>query len=485
MRVRVLLIAVSLSLAADSVCACAQAVTTTSPNTVATTPFTFARFRDIVAANHPTAHQARLVAAQARSAMQEAWGGFDPKFTLSTAQKAFKGQPYYNYLDAAIKVPTPFGSDIKLGFERATGPRVSTDRATASTGLLSLGLSLPLGQRLITDERRTAVVQARALRDVAIAEEQGMINKLLLDAAKVYGNWYAASRRFEIANEGVRLAAFRFDAVVLRVRNGDSAPIDTIEAALEVQRRAVIRAEAELELRAASLLASTYLWDARGNPVDLEATARPVLDALDATPPDTMRLATWLAAVSTQHPDLRKAEGKLRVANADRLLALQGILPFAEATVVSLGGRDDASKLASRDQWEGNYKAGLEVQSSLLLLKERGKATRSAQKAEFARWDRDEIRRELAYSVRVALYDVVLLEQLLTLQRVNVRSTTLLRDAEQQRFDNGESTLLLVNIRERALLDESAKLASLEGKIASARAGLVVALGDPALLAEK
>ena len=79
---------------------------------IAATPFTFAQFRDMVAANHPIAHQARLVAAQARSAMQEAWGGFDPKLSLSMSQKAFKGQPYYNYLDAALKVPTPFGSDF-------------------------------------------------------------------------------------------------------------------------------------------------------------------------------------------------------------------------------------------------------------------------------------------------------------------------------------------------------------------------------------
>ena len=192
MKVRVLILAAVLSLVAANPPAGAQATPAQSANPIATTPFTFARFREMVAANHPTAHQARLVAAQARSAMQEAWGGFDPKLSLSMSQKAFKGQPYYNYLDAALKVPTPFGSDIKLGFERATGPKVSTDRSTPATGLISLGLSLPLGQRLITDERRTALVQARALRDVAIAEEQGMINKLLLDAAKVYGNWYAA-----------------------------------------------------------------------------------------------------------------------------------------------------------------------------------------------------------------------------------------------------------------------------------------------------
>ncbi len=446
-------------------------------------PLTFARFGELVAANHPTAQRARLVAAQARAAVQEAWGGLDPKLSLSMSQKAFKGQPYYNYLDASVKLPTLLGSDVKLGFERATGPKIDPDRSTPAKGLFSLGLSLPLGQRLLTDERRTALAQARALRDVGAAEQQGIINELLLDAAKVYGNWYASSRRFEIANEGVRLAAFRRDVVVARVRNGESAPIDTVEAVLEVQRRAVVRAEADVELRAANLLVSTYLWDAQGHPLELDPAAEPLLDGIDVTPPDTMQLAQWLAFVSAQHPDLRKAEGKIRAADAERRFALQGLIPFAEANLSSLGGGDDATRLMSGAGRDDNYKAGLEVQSSLLMLKERGKATRSAQKAEYVRWDRDEIRRDLAYGVRVALNDVVLLERLIELQRGNVQSTKLLRDAEQQRFDNGESTLLLVNLRERAVLDESVKLASLEGKIASARAALVVAVGDPTMLA--
>jgi outer membrane protein TolC len=443
---------------------------------------TFERFRAIVESNHPVAQQARLVAAQARSASREAWGAFDPKVSLSSSQKAFKGQPYYNYLDASLKVPTPLGSDLKLGFERAVGPKVSADRSTPPNGLLSLGLSIPLGQRLITDERRTALTSARAMRDAGDAEQRSMLNKLLLDAAKSYGNWYASSRRFQIADDGVRLAAFRFEAVAARVRNGDSAPIDTLEAALEVQRRTVLRAEADVELRAAAMIASTYLWDAEGRPIELDSASRPVLDGLETTPVDTTRLVRWLALVAERHPELRKAEAKLRVANAERLLAWQGMLPLAEASMASLAGREDARQLTSSGRWGDNYKAGLEVQSSLLLLKERGKAARSAQKAEFARWDRDELRRELAIGVRIALNDVMLLERVLSTQRSNVRAATLLRDAEQQRFENGESTLLLVNLRERVVLDEATKLAALEGKLGAARAALVVAIGDPEVL---
>ncbi len=442
----------------------------------------FGQFQGQVAANHPVARQARLVGAQGRGAVTEAWGAFEPKLSLSLAQKTFKGQSYYSYLDAAIKIPTPIGTDVKVGFERATGDRLSADRYTPNKGLLTFGLSVPIGQRLITDERRTALAQARASRDLADAEQQSMTNKLLLDAAKTFGNWYVASRRAQIAEDGVRLATFRFDAVVQRLRNGDSPAIDTLEASLEVQRRLVTRAEAENDLRTATLIASGYLWDERGRAVELAVEARPLLDGLDRTPADTTRLASWLDAVSARHPDLRKAQSKLRAAEADRLLALQRLIPFAEASFSAIAARDHVDALTSSEQWSDNFKAAVDAQSPVLFLKERGKSTQSQLKVEFARWDRDATERELAYELRIALNDVVLLDKLLTVQRATIRGVALLRDAEQTRYENGESTLLLVNLRERALLDETAKLAALEGKIATARASLGVAVGDPALI---
>ena len=443
---------------------------------------TFERFASQVAANHPEAIQAGLIRAQARSAVQEAWGAFDPKFALSVAQKQYKNEPYYTYLDASLKVPTPIGADLKLGFERTAGTKVSDDRSTPRSGLLSLGLSLPLGQRLITDERRTALSVARAQRQVGDAEQQSLINKLLLNAAKAYGNWYAAYARRAVADEGVRLAEFRRSSVLQRVQSGFSAPVDTLEAALEVRRRAVTLAESDNELRAARFIAEAFLWDARGNPIAMADSARPVLLGLERTPIDTLQLSGWIQSVYARHPELRKAEGKVQAAEAERLFARQGLIPYAEANVASIAERGQFGQLTESDRWRDNYKAGLDVESNLLLLKQRGKAARTDQKLEFARLDRDQLRRELAYMVRIALNDVVLLERVLVAQRGNVQDMALLRDAEQARFLNGESTLLTVNIRERLVLDEAVKLAAVEGKLAAARAALVVAVGDASLV---
>jgi hypothetical protein len=92
------------------------------------------------------------------------------------------------------------------------------------------------------------------------------------------------------------------------------------------------------------------------------------------------------------------------------------------------------------------------------------------------------LRREIEFDARAAIFDLFNLERLRERQVANVRNARLLRDAEQVRFENGESTLLILNIRERLVLDEAVKLAAVEAKVAGARGALAVATGDRTLL---
>jgi outer membrane protein TolC len=129
------------------------------------TPFTFPAFVDGILANHPVATQARLVADQARADLRTAWGAFDPTVTASWDQKTFGGTSYYNYFDAELKIPLPIGADVTIAFDRTMGRYFNPDRRTPSNGTIEAGISIPLGQRILTDERRNALQQARAARD--------------------------------------------------------------------------------------------------------------------------------------------------------------------------------------------------------------------------------------------------------------------------------------------------------------------------------
>lgn len=445
-------------------------------------PFTFPNFVDVVLANHPVSQQARLVAEQARAELRQAWGAFDPKFVATWDQKRYSGTEYFSYVDAALKIPLPIGADVTLAYNRSMGQYINPDRRTVGEGTFAAGISLPLGQRIITDERRTALQQARAARDAGDAERVGILNKLLFSAAKDYGAWYESWRRRAIAQEGEALADFRLRAVRQRVANGESAPIDTVEALLELQRRQVTRYETEALFYVSTLNLTAYLWDDAGRAAPLPPDAKPVLDGVGLGGIDSTRLDALLQLATRRNPDLLKVQAKVQQAEADRLLATQGLLPFAEAKLSGLAERGSDVDFFDRGRLNQNYKAGLTIESPVLFLKETGKFGATGAKLEFQQFERERLRREVEFDTRAAMFDIANLERLLDRQRSSVRNARLLRDAEQIRFENGESTLLILNLRERLVLDEAAKLAALEGKVAAARGALALSTGDRTLL---
>jgi outer membrane protein TolC len=444
--------------------------------------FSFPRFVERILAAHPVAQQAKLVVEQARSDLRTAWGAFDPTVSAVWDQKKFGGTSYYNYFDAEVKIPLPIGADVTLAYDRTLGKYINPDRRTNSGGTFEAGISIPLGQRIVTDERRNALSQARAARDASAADQSSMLNKLLYSAAKEYGAWYEAWRRRTIAEDGEALAAFRLQAVRRRVASGESAPIDSIEAMLEVQRRQVTRFEAEAAFFMSTLGVTAYLWDDAGRPAPLPEFAVPTLDGIGRARVDSSTLNALLDLATRRNPDLLKVKARVQQAQAQRLFSAQALLPLAEAKLYGLRDSDDDVAFLDGGRLENNYKAGLSIKSPLLFLRESGRFSASGQRLEFQRLELDRLRRDVEIDIREAIFDLANLERMLSTQAANVRNTRLLRDAEQIRYDNGESTLLVVNLRERLVLDESIKLASLEAKVAGARGALVIATGDRALL---
>ena len=444
---------------------------------------TFAELVRQVLATHPVAQQAQLARDQAAADVLIARGAFDPTLTGSLDQKTYNGTQYYRYVSAEAKVPLSYiGSDLKLSYERAVGARIAADRYTPRDGLFKLGIGVPLGQRIFADERRTTLAQARALVDVAEGDRRAALNKLLLSAAKDYAAWYAADRARAIARTGVALAEFRLVAVRARVLRGEVAPIDTVEAQLEVQRRTVTRYEADQQYVAAGLAVSSYLWDAGARPVDLAPDLVPTLRGLPVTPVDSASLLTWLQIAAARHPDVQKAEAKVDQAAAGRALARQAVIPLAELSLNSLSPQRDFTGLVTTDRLDRNYSLGGTIKTPLFFRKERGKLAQTNAKLDAQQLDAARVRRGVTLDVRQAANDLTTLAAVLAIQERALAQAELLLGGEQRRYAEGESSLLIVNLRERAVLDAALKRVDLEAKYVGARAALAVAVGDPQLI---
>lgn len=463
----------------------AQGVPVGAPDSVRT--LTFDEFYRVVATHHPVVRQARLLEEIADAEVRQARGAFDPTVTAEWDRKTLAGTRYFDYAEASLKIPTPLGADIKLGYERSDGRYINPDRRTPSGGLLSAGISVPIGQRMVTDERRNALAQARALRDYAAGERTAQVNKFLLGAAKLYGEWYEAHRRARLTEGAVALADFRLRAVRSRVLQGDAAAIDTIEARLELQRRTVQQLEAAVDFRNASIVIEGLLWDRDGRPAPLDRGAIPSLDGLQARPVDSTLVASWRAIAEQRHPAVRKAVAKVRQSESEqRFVGQQRWVPAAELTVAPIGDASDgAGALQDAFGALGDAKVGGTVKFPLLALKERGKYSAVLGKLEQQRLELALARRDIGIAIQVAANDLAALDSLLRLQRLAVLQSRLLRDGEQRKFESGESTLFLVNTRERAVIEEEVKEIALEAKYAAARAALAVAIGEPARLPDR
>ncbi|MFM8834293.1 MAG: TolC family protein, partial [Cytophagales bacterium] len=142
---------------------------------------------------HPIVKQTRLLSESARQEIRMARGAFDPKVATELSIKEFSDKEYYNKLKSSFAIPTWFPLDPKVGFERNTGAFIDPENivgGSADNAQLTTGVSLPLGRGLFTDDRRAALKQAKLFAVMANAEQIKLINKILLDAAKDYWQWY-------------------------------------------------------------------------------------------------------------------------------------------------------------------------------------------------------------------------------------------------------------------------------------------------------
>ncbi len=445
-----------------------------------------------VRAHHPAARQAALARRQVEADLRAARGGFDPYVSATWDFKRFKGIGYYDEIDTRLVVPTPWGVDLKLGWERAAGAIINPERATPGAGLLSAGVSLPIGPRLIADERRTALRQAELAADAAEAEYDAALARLLQQAAREWGTWYDAEARLRIAREGIALARFRLDAVRARVAAGDAAPIDSLEARAEWERRVLAEADARAAATAARLAVAALLWDERGTPVPLPEGTVPAageVAALGATVEAAAQEASAspeaIARMARAHPQTQQARARWLQAEAARRLALVQVLPSASAEISALAAGRSLGGLPSPAALDDDSKVSGSVRIPLFARRELGRLRAAEARAGQLATERDKVEREVALAVERAVTELRAVEaQRDGQQRVLAASEALLA-AEQRRFEIGESSLLFVNLRERAVLDERLRVAQLAGRRAASLGALAVALGRPQILADE
>ena len=342
---------------------------------------------------------------------------------------------------------TLFGTTVYGGYRVGRGTYGPYDEKalTLRGGEWSGGFRTPLARNRSIDERR-AGLQTTGLgiegAEFAIQKER---LKIYFSALKQYWDWVAAGRQLSIARTLLRIAEERNQQIEDQVKLGQLAPIELTDNQRAILQRQSALVAAERAVQAAAIGLSLFHRDAAGNPSIADPARLP--DALPAPIPLSPEAEqAGVAAAMTQRPEIRALAIKRQQQSVEARLAGNQLMPQV-----------DLYFNYSRDLGEGRLsRRGSEVEAGLLfeLPAQRRKATGKQLQVDSKlriidaelRFARDQALldvQDAASALRAAHDSAGLIAR-------ELKAARDLEEAERARFDLGDSTQFLVNLRELA-----------------------------------
>ncbi len=439
---------------------------------------TIENFYVLVTRYHPVARQAALLTDVARQEIRLARGNFDPKAEITYLTKDFSDTDYYSAFNGSITFNSVFPVDPKIGIEKNTGQYLNPERYISDQfnyRQLYAGISLPLGRGLITDDRRAALKQAELFRDLTEAEQVNVINKLMLNAAYEYWNWFYSYYNFRLMNRGVVVAQELFRRAKLNVELGENAPIDSVQAKITWQNRLIQLQEAQLNFQNAGIQLSTFLWDSLGMPVSLDLRWVPVPEnkTLALTAEELDELVTQ---AKINHPELRKLSITLMQLDVNRKLAAEYLKPRLDLNYFLLNQPFNPEWSWTTPTWD-DYKFGLDFSMPLFLRKERARLAQVKLRINNTQYERNLAEREVINTIQATYNSLLATANIIRNQQAMVENYERLLQAELMNFENGESDLFKINIQLEYLLHAQTKWANLLADYEKQKAALYWAAG--------
>lgn len=405
---------------------------------------------------HPKLQSAQVERRAADAKLLEKQGAFDPVVNFnsdilrynSTSGRGKLGTAYEN--DVTFEMRSRSGIKYFAGARYNFGQVKSPNSFTGTGGEYFAGVAMPLVRNRGINAKSVAESAARINTEIADTNTSETRLDLINKAAVDYWKWTASKQKLNISRDLFELSKQRAEQVSGRVAAGDLPPIDLTEANQEIQRRIGAVVQAERSLQEAALKLSLSLWTRDGEtvvPVAAQAPAR-FSEPLEIS--ETIINEGIQRAVAAR-PELQRIELNNQIAELDSRLA-RGQRRTAVDLYVS-PGRDTGNFAVGTTMKFGatisfpvrTREADGQLETAELKLQKLQLETR-LERARIATNIRDQ-----ASAVNAAHDRYLLAMQELELARV-------LETGERSRYNLGDSTLFLVNQRERAAAEAAAKI---------------------------
>lgn len=419
-------------------------------------------FVSIVKNYHPLAYRYRLQNRIAQREVQQARGQFDPLVDGAHGAKTLDGLDYYRETQLELNIPTWYGIEVTGKYNTINGQRLNNNETEG--GLYQFGVTIPLAQNLLYDKRRAMLDQAKFARQMTEAEQELLTNELLLGADNAYWAWVKAYEYYQLQSRTVEVNRERLQLIRKTFEYGETAAIDTTEALSQLQGFELQMEDAYLQWVKATQELSLYLWTENQQPSNLPVNVVPTQN-LRMSPAYT-QFALLINEVNTkplqQHAAMQFIFQEQNILKSELKLSRQQLLPQLNFTYHLLNKESQRSKYFPL--FEDNYQYGLKLGIPIFLRQERARYRITQTRLLQNKLEAGLKQQELNTRIKVYASEVQNYSTQIELAGKNISNFRRLLQAEEARFQNGESSLFLINTRENKLLEAEQKLLELRLK---------------------
>lgn len=417
---------------------------------------TYEQFIQKVKEEHPLARQAQISVETGRAYLKKSRGAFDPLLFGSADQKYFLGSQYYSILGGGLKVPTWYGVSFQAGYDQTNGTFLNPERNLPDDGLWYAGVNVSLAKGLIIDQRRAEYKKAKIFLESSIQQQFLMLNDLYLQASISYWNWFKSYNKVLVYEDAVENANFRFESVKTSAEFGDKPFIDTLEAYIQLQNRWFKLLDAELEFVNNTSLLEIYLWEDGFLPVELDSTIiSPTTREVVYNNIDPV-LALQIDTLKLQHPEVLNTQYKIDQKQVDLNLARNNLLPQLDLkyNALTFGSSQDVINNFNVN----NYTWGAQFKMPLFLRKERGDLKINKLKLESLENDLAFKTEQIEYKIESALNTWSTTYRQIEIWQEATQNYLRLLESERTLYQIGESSLFMINSREKAYINAQLEL---------------------------
>ncbi len=425
--------------------------------------FNAEEFLSIVRSYHPVVRLANINIEQSDADILVARNIFNPIISNYIANKTINNIEYYNYLHPQITIPTWFGINVSAGLENLSGNRFDPSETIGQSSYV--GVSIPLLNNWVIDKRRAYLQKAKLYNELAIIDQQKVVNDVLKDAITTYWEWVNAYESYEIVGRNYDISQQRFNFVKQTVINGERPAIDSIEALTQLQSMEFLKNERWFQFQNKGIELSVFLWNENNMPFDWQENIIPQSgwENQENIEKFILPLSDLLQNAKEFHPEIRMFTQKTYLLNIEKKLKFQELFPKLDFNYYHF---NKGLNQFSTDGlfFQNNFQYGLKFEMPLFLSKSRGeyKKAKLNLQANFIM----QAQKVQGIEQKVELYynQYLNLKKQIMVQSNMLQNFRKLLKAEETLFQNGESSLFLINSRENKVLETENKLVELKTK---------------------